>query len=214
MGARTGQNNFGAHQRRVAEANLLKVRHALDTLSRRRKTDYADLTELIGVVATIAGLHPTTVARSARYRAEILGLVARKPKLLRQASDEVLPLASVQAKAAEAEIEFGQLKRENARLRNMIERRGTEPQPVLSGVDATDNSDRHRRAFERTATVLGRLLAHLAEEEFGIVLDGGRILNTAQVGPRNLIAGPPDTNAYVDWWRRQPTTRDQSSEER
>ncbi|GJD31214.1 hypothetical protein PMNALOAF_2468 [Methylobacterium adhaesivum] len=211
MGARKGQNNFGLHQREVTEANLVKVRRALKALPRRTK--YETFHALRNAVAMGSGLHATTLSRNKRYRAEILRFVAENPRLIPAPEDDVRPRAALAAKALDADINTNLLRRDNVRLRKLIERNGVNAELPAPTTDGDGEGRAYRIAFERTATVLGRLLTHLTEEEFGIVLDKGEIRNTAQVGSKSLIAGPPDTTPFVEWLRKQPRTRNQLNED-
>ncbi|TXN72199.1 hypothetical protein [Methylobacterium sp. WL6] len=211
MGARKGQNNFGNHQGKVTDGNLMKVRRALKALPRR--TRYETFHALVNAVAMASGLHATTLSRNKRYRAEILRFIAENPRLIPAPEDDVRPRAALAAKALDADIDANLLRRDNVRLRKLIERYGVDAELPAPATDDEGEGKAYRIAFERTATVLGRLLTHLTEEEFGIVLDKGEIRNTAQVGSKNLIAGPPDTAPFVEWLRKQPRTRDQQKDQ-
>ncbi len=209
MGARQGQNNFGTHQRMVADGNLRKVQAALAALPRRTK--YEDFGALLNAVAGACGLHATTLRRNERYVVEILGFLADNPGLVLKPEEDVAPRAALAAKALRAGIEADLLKRDNARLRKLIERQGVDARLQVFESPGGDAGD-FKIAFERTAAVLGRLLAHLADEEFGIVVEGSAIRNMAQVGDRSLIAGPPDTTPFIGWLRKQARMRDRQGE--
>lgn len=214
MGARKGQNNFQDHQRRASDQGALRVARALKALP--RGTRFADVNGVIRAVAAAAGFHATSVRRNKKYQRLIWDHVTANPALITQPVDETAPRAKLKAQAVAAEIEGASLKRDNERLRRMVERLSA--QPLAEGGPepaSTSEPDRWKAAFERTATVLARVLTRLTEKDLGIILDLGRgeILDDVEVGSSRLVAGRPDTTPFLDWMRRQqPSGQDRGRE--
>jgi hypothetical protein len=158
-------------------------------------------------VAELAGLDPTTVERNDEYRQAIINHLAKNPRTLLELTPEIALSAESKAQKFGVEIELANVKRDNERLRLFIQNRlGRQPtevveKPLLPSKTA-GSSD--RRDFEDTATVLARLLEHLAEIDLGIVIDAskGQILNIAEIGDRAIIAAPPQTKAFLKWMER------------
>jgi hypothetical protein len=204
MGARKGQNNFADHQRKAVDGGALRMQRALKALP--RGTRYADVNALIRAVADAAGIHTTTLRRNKRYLRLVWDHVTANPAIITQPLDETAPLAKLKVQAIAADIETAALRRENERLRRMVERLSTQP-PAIAGPapPPVAEPDGAVAAFERTATVLARVLDRFTAKELGIVLDlrRGEILDEAEAGEDRVIAGRPDTTPFLEWMRRQ-----------
>jgi hypothetical protein len=201
MGARGGQNNFRRHQRDVVEAGVKKLKIALRAIPRRMRFD--DFNALARYVANVVGMHPTTVGRNLRYRKTVWDHVLRNPTIITQ--DRGQFAITPEPGAVEAlRIEVDLLKRDNERLRKLLAAI-SEQQPLHSATalpaELAAQAGHLRQSFERTATVLARLLNWAAEREIGIIADieRGEILDDAEIGRNRVIAAPPDTTDFFDW---------------
>ncbi|MGU3403762.1 hypothetical protein [Methylobacterium brachiatum] len=205
MGARKGQNNFRDYQRVAADKRLAKVQRVLKALPRR--THYDDFDAVVRAVAQGAGVDPTTLKRNPRYRQAVWEHIRLNPGLITAPVSETAPRAELQVQAVSAQIEASALRRENLRLKRMVERQGISDVPDAREVlaDAAGAATAANAAFERTATVLARLLNRLADKELGVMLDmaRGEILDDAESGSRRIVAARPDTTPFLEWMRRQ-----------
>lgn len=203
MGARKGQNNFGEHQKRVVADNLRKVERVLKALP--RGTRYADFNALKRAVANASGIDATTLRRNERYSRAIWAHVAGHPGLIAGAVGDAAPHAMLKVDATSARIEAAALRRKVDRLEKWIARQGSEQRAEGVPQVGHGGAGRPEAAFERTATVLARLLDRLAAKGFGIVLDleRGEIQDTIEDGPEAVIACRPDTAPFLDWMRNQ-----------
>lgn len=211
MGAKTGQNNFKDYQKRKRATGSLLVERALKAMPRRVR--YADFHAFTRAVAMAAGLHPTTIARSKVYRQLLLDYLVAHPGSLIDPSGSIMSDAVAKAATVSVEIELASLRRENARLKKFLERQPPAVPAVvaaLRGPASVAGED-----FDRTATVLARVLSRLAEKEMGILADParGEILDAAEGGSRRVIAGRPDTLAFFEWMARQPAYGAQREED-
>lgn len=202
MGARKGQNNFGRHQAKAVSDRLRDVSTVLKAIGRQQS--FGSFGALSRYVALAVGVDPTTMSRNQRYRKAVWDAVIARPGLVTDASGEVAPAAALQAGRLASEIEAAGLRRENQRLRRFHERTGAPEPSTDPAIPAPTAPAGSPRDFEDTALVLLRLLRHLAAKDLGIGIDPatGAIRDAGEVGDAGLVAGSPETKAFLDWASR------------
>jgi hypothetical protein len=204
MGARAGQNNFKRHQRDAVATGMKKLKLALSALPRRTRFD--SFHALARYVANAAGMHPTTVGRNPRYRQIVWDYIQGNPAVITHDQGQTTMASESGAAEAASRLDAGLLRRDNDRLRKMLailsEQKHPNPATALP-TEMVADIGHLRHSFERTATILARVLDWAAEREIGLVADieRGEILDEAEIGKNRVIVARPDTTAFFYWMK-------------
>lgn len=194
------KNPFSGYQQdKVASRTAVIEAHLLEL--GKRRTQFKYITDLAATLADKVGevegvpCNKATLLRNATY----------KTKLLRYMADHcgaTDPLAKAEADAMTSELEAGNLRRENERLKAYIrtlERRmdmqggGAAVQALPSAGEGQLVQD-HALTCKALATVLTELNSILAIGEDGAILDLSRIKS------RQVLVGAKTMEPFSRWW--------------
>lgn len=211
MAARKGQNNFHKHQQEKVVNNLKLIESWIKTIPRGIK--FKDEHAVIRYIAERTTLSRSTIRRNPKYMVAILSFLSSRPGAVSEVNDGSSNTAVLRVKKVAADIEMASLKRENQRLKALIERLSSSTvrskAPALVEEAKQIRSKVPQPEFEHTARVLALLLEHLSSKDLGIVCnpDLGEIYDDAEEGPSRIIAASPQTNAFFDWLAKHASRR-------
>jgi hypothetical protein len=201
-------NPFKGYQDKVVEGREQIIARYLASL-RRTRAKFEFVTDLAKAVAEQVGLAEgkpcsfTTLLRNKRYKALLLNFMA-----MRSGTDIVqVSEPAAQALIHTVELELGNAKRDNERLRAYIadlEARVTE-QPLLpsSPVQRPDSADELPRLSNDKALAckaLWLILEHF-KDLVSIDVDRGCIIDMAASKRKNVIVEPEIARVYLEWVR-------------
>lgn len=194
------KNPFAGYQQDKVASRTAVIEAHLTELSKRR-TQFKYITDLAAALAEKVG----EVEGVPCNRATLLRNVTYKTKLLRYMADHcgaTDPLAKAEADAMTSELEAGNLRRENERLKAYIRalERRMDMQKVGTAVQALPAADGHliedhALTCKALATVLTELNSILAIGEDGAILDLSRIKS------RQVLVDAKTAEPFFRWWR-------------
>lgn len=207
-------NPFKGYQDKVVEGREQIVVRYLASL-RRTRAKFEYVTDLAKAVAEQIGLAEgkpcsfTTLLRNKRYKALLLNFMA-----MRSGTDSIQVTEPVaQAIIHTVELELGNVKRDNERLRVYIaelEEKLSEraPPPVLPSRTsaAVDAADLTRLSNEKALAckALWLVLDHF-KDLVSLDTERGCIIDLAASKRRNVIVAPEIAEVYLDWLRTNST---------
>ncbi len=198
------KNPFAGYQRDKVASRAAVIEQHLTALAARR-TQFKYITDLAAEVAEKVG----TVEGEPCNRATLLRNAAYKAKLLRYMADHcgaADPLAKAEATALTNELEAGNLRRENERLKaylRTLERRLDSRGPAQVAAELPAPSDGqlvvdHALTCKAMATLLTTLNDFLQLDENGAILDMSRRPSDRVVVDANTAA------PFARWWKANP----------
>lgn len=201
-------NPFKGYQDKVvAERERIVVRYLASLRKTRAKFEY--VTDLAKAVAEQVGMAEgkpcsfTTLLRNKRYKALLLNFIA-----MRSGTDAVqVSEPAAQALIHTVELELGNVKRDNERLRAYIadleSRLGEQPMlPTASAQHSDSSAELSRLSTERALAckALWLVLEHF-KELVSIDSDRGCIIDLAATRRKNVIVEPEIAQVFLDWLR-------------
>ncbi len=201
-------NPFSEYQDKVvAEREGIIVRYLGSLRKTRAKFEY--ITDLAKAVAEQVGMAEgapcsfTTLLRNKRYKALLLNFMA-----MRSGTDTVQASEpAVQALIHTVELELGNIKRDNERLRAYIAeleaRLGEQPLLPSSPTQRTDSADELPRLSNDKALAckaLWLILEHF-KDLVSIDVDRGCIIDMAASKRKNVVVEPEIARVYLEWVR-------------
>ena len=195
------KNPFAGYQQDKVASRTAVIEAHLTELSKRR-TQFKYITDLAAALAEKVG----EVEGVPCNRATLLRNVAYKAKLLRYMADHCGapdPLAKAEANAMTTELEAGNLRRENERLkayiRTLERRMDTESRagvvPALPSTDEGTMVRDYALTCKALATVLTELNTILAIGEDGAILDLSRSKS------RQVLVDAKTAEPFARWWK-------------
>lgn len=201
-------NPFKGYQDKVvAEREQIVVRYLASLRKTRAKFEY--VTDLAKAVAEQVGLAEgkpcsfTTLLRNKRYKALLLNFIA-----MRSGTDAVrVSEPAAQAVIHTFELELGNVKRDNDRLRAYIadlearlDERPMLPSSPKQQPDGADELPRLSNEKALACKALWLVLEHF-KELVSIDTDRGCIIDLAASKRKNVIVEPETAQVFLDWVR-------------
>lgn len=194
------KNPFAGYQQdKVASRTAVIEAHLLE-LSKHR-TQFKYITDLAAAVAEKVG----SVEGVPCNKATLLRNVTYKAKLLRYMADNcgaVDPLAKAEANAMTSELEAGNLRRENERLKAYIrtlERRMDTQRRVSAPALTAASEGQLLQDYALTCKALATVLTEF--NEILMMAEDGAILDLARVKGRQVLVDAKTAEPFARWWK-------------
>lgn len=195
------KNPFAGYQQdKVASRTAVIEAHLLE-LSKHR-TQFKYITDLAAAVADKVGsvegvpCNKATLLRNATYKA----------KLLRYMADNcgaVDPLAKAEANAMTSELEAGNLRRENERLkayiRTLERRMDAQGRGVAAPALTAASEGQLLQDYALTCKALATVLTEF--NEILMMAEDGAILDLARVKGRQVLVDAKTAEPFARWWK-------------
>lgn len=195
------KNPFAGYQQdKVASRTAVIEAHLLE-LSKHR-TQFKYITDLAAAVAEKVG----SVEGVPCNKATLLRNVTYKAKLLRYMADNcgaVDPLAKAEANAMTSELEAGNLRRENERLkayiRTLERRMDAQGSGVVSPALPSPGEGPLLQDYALTCKALATVLTEF--NEILMMAEDGAILDLARVKGRQVLVDAKTAEPFARWWK-------------
>ena len=195
------KNPFAGYQQdKVASRTAVIEAHLLE-LSKHR-TQFKYITDLAAAVAEKVG----SVEGVPCNKATLLRNVTYKAKLLRYMADNcgaIDPLATAEANAMTSELEAGNLRRENERLkayiRTLERRMDAQGGGAVSPVLASPGEGQLLQDYAMTCKALATVLTEF--NEILMMAEDGAILDLARVKGRQVLVDAKTAEPFARWWK-------------